>query len=226
MLFRSFAYKARCRHGPENGMVHGFRMSFDDVEARPFSTPHIAACLPEAERTPIYLFGVPTMVFEPYEAIGSLAVALLRDRSCVSRIRYIVEGDIAGRRADLVRAVFSRAPSGKSARQLSRTDTPLVPVVLRGRLDPAAGPREREAATTPLFVAVTRSFAWAGLVPAGARGELEILRYTTTFDDDERSVRGELSILATRTSDASYLIFFDDGSRELLLVTVPQCCEA
>jgi hypothetical protein len=194
-------------------------MSFDDVEPHLFSTPSIAACTPEAERTPIYLFGVPTMVFEPYEAIGALAVALLRDRSCVSRIRYVVEGDIAGRRADLVRAVFSRAPC---ARQLSRTDTPLVPVVLRGRLDPS-GLREQEATTTPLFVAVTRSFAWAGLVPTGAKGELEILRYTTTFDDDERSVRGELSLLATRTSDASHLVFFDDGSRELLVVTVPHC---
>lgn len=39
-------------------------------------------------------------------------------------------------------------------------------------------------------------------------------------DDDERSLRGELSVLPVRLPDMSYLLFFDDGAREILRVGV------
>ncbi len=164
----------------------------------------------DLDDAPIYLFRVPTLVFEPFEAIGTLAVALLALPSRVARVRFVVEGDVARRRRDLVRAVLAC-----SRVRAKREDIPFAPVLLRTHDDDdRAGP--------PLLLdVVARTFAWLGLDIHDAPAERDVAAYASTLDDEERSMRGELSVLAMRTAEASHLLFFDDGSRELLAISVP-----
>ena len=167
----------------------------------------------DLDDAPIYLFRVPTLVFEPFEAIGTLAVALLALPSRVTRVRFVVEGDVSRRRRDLVRAVLA----GSRVRA-TRDEIPFAPVVLRSNTDSDEGDRARP----PLLLdVVARTFAWLGLDIHDAPLERDVAAYASTLDDEERSMRGELSVLVMRTAEASHLMFFDDGSRELLAISVP-----
>lgn len=165
----------------------------------------------DVDDTPIYLFRVPTLVFEPFEAVATLAVALLAVPSRVARIRFVVEGDISRRRRDLVRAVLA------SSRVPSTEEVPFSPVVLRSNADDSECP-----GGPPLLLDVVgRTFSWLGLDIHDAPNERDVATYASTLDDEERSRRGELSVLPMRTADASHLFFFDDGSRELIFISVP-----
>ena len=180
----------------------------------PPATLHDAA-LDERE-SPIYLFRVPALVFEPFEAVASLAIALLRDPARVARVRFVLEGEPSRRRADLVAAL--RAPRRgitEKDRTSKEEEAAFAPVVLQA--DSYA------RSSQPVLVDVVKStFAWLGLRPEDAPYELGVVAHTATLDDEERSLRGELSVLATRSSQASHLFLFDDGSRELVKISVPR----
>lgn len=206
-------------------------LRFPDAEAVPSSQALSSSSGPPARSepssgsfevaAPLYLFRVPALVFEPFEALARLAVALLREPSRVERIRFVVEGDVAEVRANVLSAVLvGRASSSRT------TDAPW-----RTRRDGYVTVSEAsEAAFAPVTLAATpslvdvalRTFAWMDLHPNEAPQELEALRVAASLDDDERAMRGELSVLASRVDDVSHLVLFDDGARELLRISVPK----
>jgi len=158
--------------------------------------------------SPVYLFRVGSLVFEPFEALAKLALALLTEPLRVTRLRFVAEGEVARRRSDILSAVFARDAHGRGREQdTSGPEWSFAPVAL--------------AATPNLFAVVERTFAWMGLRPNEAPAELEALRRAVASDDDDRAMRGELSVLATRATDVSHLVLFDDGARELLKVSAP-----
>ena len=159
--------------------------------------------------SPVYLFRVGSLVFEPFEALAKLALALLTDPLRVTRLRFVAEGEVARRRSDILSAIFARGAShGAGAEQdTNGPEWSFAPVAL--------------AATPNLVAMVERTFAWMGLRPNEAPAELNLLRLAVASDDDERAMRGELSVLATRATDVSHLVLFDDGARELLKISAP-----
>lgn len=153
--------------------------------------------------SPIFFFAVARLVFEPYEALASLAGRLAGCPSSVTRLRYVLDGEPNARRQDLVAAALEAG----TKRTHERTST-FAPVVV-GR------------AGEGLSTVAPRALRFVGLDPASAPEPFATFCRAADEDDDERALRGELAVLPVRLPDMSYLLFFDDGAREILRVGVP-----
>lgn len=152
--------------------------------------------------SPIFFFAVARLVFEPYEALASLAVRLAGSPSSVTRLRYVLDGEPSTRRQDLVAAALRAG-----AQRTHERPSTFAPVVV-GR------------AGEGLSTVVPRALRFVGLDPTNAPEPFATFCLAAEEDDDERSLRGELSVLPVRLPDMSYLLFFDDGAREILRVGV------
>ncbi|MFO0641799.1 MAG: hypothetical protein U0183_21420 [Polyangiaceae bacterium] len=173
-------------------------------EPRPdaHETPTTFASAGEVPGSPIFFFTVARLVFEPYESLASLAGRLAGSPSSVTRLRYVLDGEPSARRQDLVAAALRAG----AERTCERTST-FAPVVV-GR------------AGEGLSTVVPRALRFLGLDPTNAPEPFATFCRAAEEDDDERSLRGELLVLPVRLPDMSYLLFFDDGAREILRVGV------
>jgi hypothetical protein len=172
-------------------------------ETRPHGHEPPATVAGVMPSSPIFFFAVTRLVFEPYEALATLAGRLAGTPSAVTRLRYVLDGEPGARRQDLVAAALRAG----APRDREPTST-FAPVVV-GR------------AGEGLATVVPRALRFVGLDPARAPEPHAAFCHAAEEDDDERALRGELSVLPVRLTDMSYLLFFDDGAREILRVGVP-----